>query len=105
MEEKENVIPLKRPPCKSDAQSIIRELTAAGKVIFHPHTRKRAQITHMQVLNCLKTGSVDENPTQNLSHKGWSTAVVGRAAGEYLRVVVCMRWEQQDLLVVTAYDC
>lgn len=95
------IIPLNKSPSKPEAQKIIRALVAEGKVAFHPHSKKH-RITHMQVLNCLAKGMVDEEPTQNLSHKGWQTAVVGMTAGNYLRVVVCLRWKN-DLLVITSY--
>lgn len=98
------IIPLKSPPSRADAQAIIRKLADEGRISFHPHSRKgkRNKITTVQVLNCLSKGTVDEEPTQNLSHKGWQTAVVGRTAGNYLRVVVCLRWSQ-DILVITNY--
>jgi uncharacterized protein YjhX (UPF0386 family) len=95
------IVPLKQAPGKSDAQKMVRELAAAGKIVFHPHSRKR-KITTVQVLNCLAKGFIDEEPTMNLSHKGWQTAVVGSNAGKYLRVVVCLRWSN-DVLVITNY--
>ena len=99
------VVPMIKAPSKKEAQDIIRKLAAEGKVSFHPHAKlgkKKRKISTLQALNCLATGFVDEEPTQNLSHKGWSTAVVGRVAGVRLRVVVCLRWSQ-NLLVVTCY--
>lgn len=99
------IVPLRNPPSKPQAQKIIRALVAEGKVKFHPHSHKggrRKFISTLQVLNCLSKGQIDEEPTQNLSHKGWQTAVVGSAAGKYLRVVVCLRWEQ-NILVISNY--
>jgi len=98
------VIPMMKPPNKREAQDIIRKLAAEGQVFFHPHIRKakRRKITTLQILNCLKKGQVDEEPTQNFSHKGWQTAIVAQIAGARLRVVVCLRWSQ-DALVITAY--
>lgn len=97
-----NVVPMAKPPSKQEAQKLIRLLVMEGKVRFHPHKNKRPQITHLQVLNCLSKGFVVEEPTQNLSHKGWMTAVKGHAAGDELKVVVCLRWKN-DLLVITSY--
>lgn len=98
------IIPFKKPPSKPEAQTIIRKLAEEGKVEFHPHSHKgkRRKISSLQALNCLRTGFVDEEPTQNLSHMGWQTAVVGSAAGNYIRVVVCLRWAQ-NLLIVSKY--
>ena len=98
------IIPLKKPPGKAEAQQTIRMMVAEGRVSFHPHSRrgKRGKISTVQVLNCLSKGRVDEEPTQNLSHKGWQTAVVGNTAGNYLRVVVCLRWSQ-DILIISNY--
>ncbi len=101
MERGVGVIPLKKAPTKPEAQKIIRKLVADGNVGFHPHSKKR-KISTLQVLNCLAKGYVDEEPTQNLSHKGWQTAVVCSNAGSNLRVVVCLRWEQ-NILVITNY--
>lgn len=97
-----DIVPLRELPSKHEARNIIRKLVSEGKVKFHLHTKKRPEITTPQILNCLKKGEVVEEPTQNLSDKGWQTAVEGRAAGSFLRVVVCMRWSQ-DLLVITSY--
>lgn len=94
-----------KPPSRSEAQKIIRTLAEQGKIQWHPHAHgsmRKRKISALQVLNCLKKGTVDEEPTTNLSHKGWQTAVVGRAAGEWMRVVVCLRWKQ-DVLVITCY--
>lgn len=97
-----DVIPLQKPPSKAEAQAIIRQMANEGRLLMHPHRRKRASISNLQVINCLKKGMVQEDPVQNLTHKGWETAVVGKAGGDYLRVVVVLRWKQ-DLLVITAY--
>ena len=99
-----DIIPLMKPPSRPEAQKIIRELAIEGRISFHPHSRKgkRNKISTVQVMNCLCKGVVDEEPTQNLSHKGWQTAVVGSVAGNRLRVVICLRWSQ-NLLVITNY--
>lgn len=99
------VVPLIKPPTKKEAQEIIRKLVELNQVRFHPHALKRKRgrnISDIQILNCLSTGYVVEGPVQNLSHQGWETAVCGKVTGETLRVVVCIRWKQ-DVLVVTCY--
>ena len=100
-----NIVPLVKCPTKKEAQEIIRRLVEEGQVHFHPHALKRKRgrnISDMQILKCLSTGHVAEEPVQNLSHKGWETAVQGKVTGETLRVAVCIRWKQ-DVLVVTCY--
>lgn len=98
-----NVVPLTKLPSSPEALKIIRKLRAEGKVAFHPHKNKRPKITHLQVLKVLEVGYIVEEPTTNYSHKGWVTAVQGSAAGVELKVVVCLRWVKDDLLVITSY--
>jgi hypothetical protein len=100
------VIPLYKPPSRKQAETIIRALVREGRVELHPHCKlrqRRRAITYVQILNCLARGYVDEDPYQSPHHKGWETAVVGSAAGERLRIVVCLRWSQ-DVLVITCYQ-
>ena len=100
-----NIVPLKKCPTKKEAQEIIRRLAEDGEVRFDPHAQRRKRsrfISDMQILNCLSTGWVDEDPAPNMSRQGWETAVRGKVAGETLRVAVCIRWKQ-DVLVVTCY--
>lgn len=99
------VVPLKKAPSRKQAQDLIRSLAADGRVAFHPHAKmrkKQRKISSLEVLNCLRTGHVVEEPYQNLTHRGWETAVVGSAAGQRLRIAVCLRWSN-DLLVITTY--
>ena len=101
----DNVVPLMKPPSRKEAQGIIRNLVNSGKVSFHRHAklRKRGRkITTVQITNCLLKGYVDEDPYPDLGHQGWGTAVSGRVAGDTIRVVVCLRWSQ-DALVITCY--
>ncbi len=103
--ERMNIVPLTKSPTKKEAQAIIRKLVELDQVRFHPHALRRKRKRHisdMQILNCLLTGYVAEEPVQNLSHQGWETAVVGKVTGETLRVAVCIRWKQ-DVLVITCY--
>jgi len=100
-----NVVPINKCPTRKEAQNIIRRLVEDGQVRFDKHAQRRKRdrfISDMQILNCLATGWVDEDPVQNLSRQGWETAVRGKVTGETLRVAVCIRWKQ-DLLVVTCY--
>lgn len=100
-----NVIPLKAPPSKKEAQEIIRAYAERGQIAFHPHAglrKKQRKITTPQIINCLKKGYVCEDPHIDLGHKGWMTAVTGSVSGLNLRLAVCLRWKQ-DILVVTCY--
>lgn len=102
-----NIVPLMKAPSKSDAQKIIRQLISEGAVLFHPHARqrmKKRKISTLQILNCLETGHVDENPYQDLVHKGWTTAVVGNSAGVRLRIVICLQWSQKTLIVTCYFE-
>lgn len=100
------VIPLRNPPSRQQAQKIIHALVEAGNVELHPHCKmrqKKRKITYPQILNCLAKGYVDEDPYQSPSHDGWETAVVGSSAGDRLKIVVCLRWSQ-DMLIITCYQ-
>ena len=84
---------------------LIRSFAESGKIKFHNHAemrKRKRKITTLQILNCLKKGYVCEEPHIDLGHKGWMTAVTGSVAGDMLKVAVCLRWEQ-DALVITSY--
>lgn len=100
------VVPFEKAPSKPEAQELIRTMASEGKVKFHGHARQRMKkrgITTVQILNCLAKGFVEENPTLSLNHQGWETVVSGKASGSLLRVVVCIRW-QEDLLIISTYN-
>jgi hypothetical protein len=100
-----NVVPLIKCPTKKEAQEIIRKLSASGKVRFEGHSKRqkaRRKITDIQILNCLATGHVVDEPCINHPRGGWETTVVGKVTGDTLRVAVCIRWKQ-DILVITTY--
>jgi hypothetical protein len=99
------VVPLHKPPSRKQAQIIIRKLAGEGKVHFDRHSNKRKKqrkISDVQILTCLSKGYVTEDPFVNYPRKGWETSVQGSAAGQQIKVVVCLRWKN-DLLVVTVY--
>jgi len=102
----ENVVPLKRTPNKKEAETIIRKLVAEGKIEFHGHARKsmkKRKISTLQILRCLEKGKLLEEPFTSLTHKGYETSMDRSVAGEWIKVVVCLRWTQ-DLLVITAIN-
>lgn len=61
-------------------------------------------ITTPQILNCLLKGKVTEPPfLVNENGGGYEARVEKGTAGEWLRVVVCMKVDQR-LLIVTAIN-
>ena len=59
-------------------------------------------ITTPQILNCLLKGKVTEPPfLVNENGGGYETRIEKGTAGEWLRVVVCVKFDQR-LLIVTA---
>lgn len=61
-------------------------------------------ITTPQILNCLLKGKVTELPfLVNENGGGYETRVEKGTAGEWLRVVVCLKFDQR-LLIVTAIN-
>jgi hypothetical protein len=102
-----NVVPLHKVPSKTEAQRIIRKLAEEGKIEWSSHFKKRLnlrKITTLQVLNCLLAGQVTEAPF--FSHRnggGYETCVEKGCAGNWLKVVVCLKLEQ-NLLVMTVIN-
>lgn len=99
------VVPLHKPPSRKQAQDLIRGLAKEGKVRFDKHSsqrKKQRKISYVQIMKCLEIGVVIEDPFINYSRKGWETAVVGSTAGQELKVVVCLRWKN-DILIITTY--
>lgn len=100
------IVPLKRIPNKKEAEAIIRKLAVEGKIGFHEHARKnmkKRKITTLQILKCLEKGTLLEEPFTSHSHKGYETSLERSVAGDWIKVVVCLRWSQ-DLLVITAIN-
>src|SRR5579872_226999 len=100
------IVPLHKAPSRSEAESIIKELTSRGAIRWSRHCNERMKerdITMQQILNCLSKGKVVEEPF--LSHKdggGYETAIEKCTAGDWLRVVVCIKFNEK-LLIVTVY--
>lgn len=103
----ENIVPLLQVPSKVQAEKIIKELTARGEITWSVHCKERMKqrdITMPQIINCLLKGTVTEIPFY--SHEnggGYETRVEKGTAGEWLRVVVCLKFSQK-LLIVTAIN-
>lgn len=68
-----SIVPLLKLPSRTEAESIIRELAAQGKISWSKHCKQRMKerdITTPQILNCLLKGKVTEEPFLNLAHGG-----------------------------------
>src|SRR5579862_1056102 len=102
-----NIVPLYKTPSRVDAQKIVRELAEKGLVSLTKHAKNRMKerdITMQQVLTCLIKGKVIDNPVlanKKESLGGYEIAIERLTAGDYLRVVVCLRFSQ-TALVITA---
>lgn len=99
----DNIVDMQKTPSLSEAERIIRTLTEKGEIGWSRHCIERMKqrgITTPQVLNCLLKGKVTETPF--LTHEnggGYETRVEKGAAGDWLRVVVCLKFEQRVLIV------
>lgn len=95
-----------KTPSRSEAECIIRKLASNGAIRWSKHCKERMKernITMPQILNCLSKGKVVDEPF--LSYRnggGYETAIERSTAGEWLRVVVCIRLSEK-LLIVTVY--
>lgn len=102
-----NIIPLTKIPSTQEAEKIIRKLVAEGMVLLTKHCKERMlqrNIIMPQVLNCLAKGKISENPYRTLENGGgYLTSVEKGTAGDWLKVVVCMKLSQ-ELLVITAIN-
>jgi len=95
-----------KTPTRSEITLIIKELVSKGALAWSKHSKERMierGITIPQILNCLAKGTVAEGPF--LSHRsggGYEVALEKGTAGEWLRVVVCVKFNEK-LLIVTVY--
>lgn len=101
------IVPLHKIPSKKEAEKIIRELTEKNKVLLSKHCKKRMRergINIIQIINCLTKEKVTENPilaNKRGKSSGYEITVERLTAGDFLKVVVCLRFSQ-TALVVTA---
>lgn len=100
------VVPLCRAPSCLEAEAIIKKLTAQGAICWTSHCRQRMRgrgVTMPQILNCLAKGKVREEPVFSYKNGGgYETSVEKNTAGESLKVVVCIKLDE-ELLMVTVY--
>jgi hypothetical protein len=92
---------------RQEAEKTIRELVAQGAVVYTRHCKTRMAergIVIPQILNCLAKGKVTEDPFLVYENGGgYETRVEKMTAGEWLRVAVCLRFDQ-SLLVITVIN-
>ena len=101
------LVSLHKTPTKREAQKIVRALVEKGMVSLSRHAKDRMaerDINMQQVLTCLAKGNVMEEPT--LANKtgdagGYDITIEKLTAGDYLRIIVCLKFSQ-TALVVTA---
>lgn len=103
----ERIVNINKTPSSEEAEKIIRRLTQNGQITWTGHCKKRMEereITMPQIINCLLKGRVTEPPfLVNENGGGYETRVEKGTAGDWLRVVVCMRFDQR-LAIITAVN-
>ena len=103
----ERIVNINKIPSSEEATKIIRALVENGQIIWTGHCKKRMEereITMPQIINCLLKGRVTEPPfLVNENGGGYETRIEKGTAGDWLRIVVCMRFDQQ-LVIITAIN-
>ena len=100
----DEVVPLKRPPNKKEAREIIRRLALEGKIILSKHAQQRMserEVSFHQIMHCLKRGQITEGPFA--VKNGYETRLERGTAGDWIRVVVCLRFSQ-DMLIISVIN-
>lgn len=104
----ENIVPLTGTLSPQRALEIIRKFIEEDKFEWHDHCLRQMadrDITDMQVLNCLRKGSVREAPFSSYKHGGcYEVAVTKVTAGEKIKVVVGLQLSQQMLIITAMQD-
>lgn len=99
------IVSLHKVPSKVEAQRILRELTEKGMVTLSKHARDRMakrEVNFQQVLTCLAKGSVTDDPVianKGSRDGGYEITVERSAAGEYLRIGVCLKFSQSAKVI------
>src|SRR5579872_2455491 len=103
----EDIVNIHKIPTPEEAEKIIKLLAKKGEINWSKHCIERMRqrgITTPQILNCLLKGKVTEPPfLVNENGGGYETRIEKGTAGEWLRVVVCLKFDQR-LLIVTAIN-
>jgi hypothetical protein len=103
----ERIVNIEKTPTTGEAEIMIRKLVQAGMIAWTTHCKNRMKerdITMPQIINCLLKGRVTEPPFfVSENGGGYETRVEKGTAGDWLRVAVCMRLDQQ-LAIITAIN-
>jgi hypothetical protein len=100
----DTVIPLNRVPDKKEALEIVRRLVTEEKIALSRHTQLRMsqrKVSYHQIINCLKKGRITEGPFQ--VKNGYEMRFERGTAGDWLRVVLCLRFKQ-DMLIISVIN-
>lgn len=98
-----DVVAWKTFPTKQKAQSKIRELVERGCIRWSKQAKERMQqreVTMPQIINCLLKGSITELTYSYRAGGGYEARIERVTAGDMLRVVVCLKWNE-ELLIIT----
>ncbi len=102
-----NIIPFPKVPSSSEAEKIIKQLVTQGKFSWSEHCKQRMKerkITTPEIINCLLKGRITETPFfSHANGGGYETRMEKGTAGDWLRVVVCLKLSQK-LLVITVIN-
>jgi len=102
-----NIVPLERVPSNVEAERIIKKLVELGEISWTKHCKERMKqrdITIQQIINCLTRGTITESPFFTYKNGGGYEMCVERiVAGEWLKVVICLKLTQK-MLVITAIN-
>lgn len=101
----DNIVSLQQTPSSVEAEKIIRTLAEQGAISWSKHCKERMKqrdITIPQVIHCLLKGKVFEEPFLTYENGGgYETSIEKVTAGDWLRIVVCLKFNQR-LLIITA---
>jgi len=101
------IVPFVKVPTSREAEVIIRELAEGGRIVWSGHAKRRMGqrgITMPQIMNCLCKGRVTEPPVFVYTNGGgYETRIERGTAGDWLRVVVCLRLSQK-LAIITVIN-
>ncbi len=92
----------------ASAKKLVNEIAENSEnVFFTKHARvrmKERRITSTQVLECLKKGSVIEEPVFDAGYDSWEIKFECLVSGDVVRVVAALKKEKKGyVVVVTTY--
>ena len=93
---------------KHQAHDLLRRIEDS-RVFITNHAKDRMAergVTRVQVLRCLKRGTITEGPYQDLAHGSWKLNVEAYTAGDLLTVVAAVNADEngERIIVVTVMN-